>query len=115
MSTSSATEDSPPSWSIPPLESSVPLPSALAPFPSVQERYYTRFHTRDEAFPAQCVLLHSNRICLVTLGPGHPVVKGEKVVERVNFQVRRRASIECPPWEASGRGTYVLLLKSKSA
>ncbi len=92
MSTSSATEDSPPSWSIPPLESSVPLPSALAPFPSVQERYYTRFHTRDEASsPAQCVLLHSNRICLVTLGPGHPVVKGEKVVERVNFQVKRRA------------------------
>ncbi|GFY44724.1 protein Abitram [Trichonephila inaurata madagascariensis] len=53
-----------------------------ASHPSVTERYFkTRFiPTYDE-----CVLTHSNRLCLITLAPTHPILKENLDVISINF------------------------------
>ena len=63
-------------------------------FPSVESRYFQRYssvvpETPDEKSKSgpQCVMVHSNRICLVTLAKSHPVIQEAKEIERVNFQV----------------------------
>ncbi|KAL0273409.1 UNVERIFIED_CONTAM: hypothetical protein PYX00_006077 [Menopon gallinae] len=58
-------------------------------YPSVTERYYKRYYYKsgDSACPDHCVLLHSNRICLITLSPSHPLIKNKKNVSKLDFQV----------------------------
>ncbi|ESO05928.1 hypothetical protein HELRODRAFT_64826, partial [Helobdella robusta] len=34
-----------------------------------------------------CILEHSNRICLITLAPNHPILKQKKTVEFVDFKI----------------------------
>ncbi|XP_025095129.1 protein Simiate-like isoform X2 [Pomacea canaliculata] len=34
-----------------------------------------------------CILIHSNRICIVTLAPSHPILEKKKKVTGVNFNV----------------------------
>lgn len=97
-----------PSWHIPPIELSVDVafpPQTLTPseasfLPGVEDRYYQKYTTRTpdpsanvqlkESGP-QCVLVHSNRVCLVTLGWSHPVVKEKMAVSKVNFQASGQA------------------------
>ncbi|XP_069111531.1 protein Abitram-like [Argopecten irradians] len=55
---------------------------------SVTDRYYTRKYkigkTEDQDV---CVLAHSNRICIVTLAPSHPIVTQKKKVTSISFDV----------------------------
>ncbi len=77
---------------VPPIELSVPLRPPLAP---VERRYYTRLYNSKEnsASNRQCVMVHSNRICIVTLSPEHVVIKEDKRILRVNYQVSLRAPV----------------------
>ncbi|XP_071452806.1 protein Abitram [Hetaerina americana] len=58
-------------------------------YSTVTERYYTpRFAVsiveKEDDF---CVLFHSNKICVVTLAPSHPILKFKKEIVDINFQV----------------------------
>ena len=65
--------------------------------PSVEERYYSRFVAPPPEIKSgigehydcgtQVVLLHSNRIALVALHHTHPIMKDNKIIEQVDFQV----------------------------
>lgn len=48
-----------------------------SPYPSVIERYYKKFYYKYEDKPDEdlCVLVHSNKVCIVTLTPEHKVFK----------------------------------------
>lgn len=62
----------------------------LESYPSVTERYYTPcFYLSKNGSPDEyhCVLLHSNKICLITLAPSHPIIKGKKKITKLDFQV----------------------------
>lgn len=61
----------------------------LEEYPSVTERYYKRFYYKSSegTSPDHCILLHSNKICLVTLSPSHPLIKNKKNVLKLDFQV----------------------------
>lgn len=54
---------------------------------SVTERYYTPLYYVSPAADDFCVLLHSNRICVVTLASSHALLVGRKIVQRVDCQV----------------------------
>lgn len=65
----------------------------LSNFPTPSERYYDiRFLSsagRRSYFGQvgdQCIMFHSNRNCLVTLAPSHPVIKFDKTIDRIEHQ-----------------------------
>lgn len=56
---------------------------------SVVERYFTRIFKTDimgKFCEDQCVLQHSNKICVITVAPSHPLL-GCKQIVKVDFQV----------------------------
>lgn len=58
--------------------------------PSFTERYFQAkylVNTDKEVDEDHCVLVHSNRICIVTLAPSHPVVASKKTISTINFQI----------------------------
>jgi len=60
---------------------------------TVTERYYTRFYCLDEDRERRhdiLVLNHSNRICLITLAPTHPVIARSLKITKVNFEVSKK-------------------------
>ncbi|XP_077514938.1 protein Abitram isoform X3 [Amblyomma americanum] len=62
-------------------------------FPSVTERYYKpRFllDANGQKGHDQCALFHSNRIVLITLAPSHPILKENKAVTKVDYQVNEK-------------------------
>lgn len=57
---------------------------------SVVERYYTpryKIDIKKKPCEDQCILTHSNKICLITLAKTHPIISNQKKVEKINFQV----------------------------
>lgn len=58
-------------------------------YASVTERYYTKRYkvSGKVATEHHCILCHSNKLCLVTLAPSHPVLAEGKVVKKVDFQI----------------------------
>lgn len=65
----------------------------LDAYPSVTERYYTKYFYVSDHSPRDehhCVLLHSNKICLVTLAPSHPIIKEKKKIAKLDFQVSNK-------------------------
>ncbi|XP_013385567.1 protein Simiate [Lingula anatina] len=63
--------------------------------PSVVERYFTpRYKPDVKKVPGedQCVLVHSNRICVVTVARCHPILSQHKTVCAVNFQVDKKTN-----------------------
>lgn len=59
-------------------------------YPSFIERYFQQKYSIDvdgKTSEDHCVLVHSNRICIVTLAPTHPVIASRKTISKVNFQV----------------------------
>ncbi|XP_041365747.1 protein Abitram-like isoform X2 [Gigantopelta aegis] len=55
---------------------------------SVVDRYFTRRYRVDnngETAEDQCILSHSNRICIIAVAPSHPMLK--TTVTGVSFQV----------------------------
>ena len=62
------------------------------PYLSVTERYYTPFYKVDEDRSRKndlCLLVHSNRISLITLAPSHPLVSSTEKIT-VNCEVSGR-------------------------
>ncbi|CAL7945278.1 unnamed protein product [Xylocopa violacea] len=57
-------------------------------FPTITERYFTAYYKLDVQSPADdiCVLMHSNRICMLTLAPSHTVFQN-KDITKVDFKV----------------------------
>jgi hypothetical protein len=54
---------------------------------SVRERYYKTYFSLG-GIEEQCVLQHSNRVCVVCLSPTHPLVKNSNVtVASIDFLV----------------------------
>ncbi|KAK3913865.1 Protein Abitram [Frankliniella fusca] len=59
-------------------------------YPSFSERYFQpkySINVDSKAGEDHCVLVHSNRICVVTLARNHPVISLCKTISKVNFQV----------------------------
>lgn len=62
----------------------------LDKYPTVVERYYSKYYFTPETLPPEethCILIHSNRICLVSLAENHPIVKHQKKISKIDFQV----------------------------
>lgn len=58
--------------------------------PSVIDRYYTRWYKTDikgKPCEDQCVLQHSNRICVITLAETHPIIQYEKSIKEISYQI----------------------------
>ncbi|XP_078353274.1 protein Abitram-like isoform X1 [Oculina patagonica] len=61
---------------------------------SVVDRYFTRIFRTDikgKLCEDQCVLQHSNKICVITVAPSHPVLKCKQITN-VNFQVSTKVN-----------------------
>lgn len=65
----------------------------LPHFPSPSERYYDiRFVASENRrsyfgnLGDQCVMFHSNRVCLLTIAPTHSIITDNKTVDRVEFE-----------------------------
>ena len=56
---------------VPPIDQSIDLSET---YKTVEDRYYTRFFYQQEDGEDQVVLVHSNRICLVSIASNHPGV-----------------------------------------
>lgn len=57
-------------------------------YKTVLQRYYTSMYCtniQDNNIEHQCILFHSNRICLVTIAPSHPIIKENKTIEKIDF------------------------------
>lgn len=52
-------------------------------FPCTTERY---FKARIVPESNQCILIHSNRLCLITIAPTHPILAEEIKIESINFE-----------------------------
>ena len=62
-------------------------------YKTVTERYYTKLYSVDEDRVRRqdiLVLNHSNKICLITLAPTHPVISNNLTVKKVNFEVSKK-------------------------
>ncbi|KAJ8403149.1 hypothetical protein AAFF_G00360650 [Aldrovandia affinis] len=58
--------------------------------PSVIDRYFTRWYKTDlKGKPCEdhCILQHSNRICVITLAESHPILRKEKKIQSINYQI----------------------------
>ena len=56
---------------VPPIEQSIDLSET---YKNVENRYYSKFFHQQEDSQDQVVLVHTNRICLVSIAPNHPGV-----------------------------------------
>ncbi|XP_064648649.1 protein Abitram-like [Lineus longissimus] len=60
-------------------------------YKSVVERYYVPHYKIDVKMQKgedMCVLSHSNRLCIITIAPSHPLLLNKKTVTKVDFQVK---------------------------
>lgn len=62
----------------------------LKDFPTPSERYYDIRLVSSEGRRSyfgdvgdQCIMFHSNRVCLITIAPSHPVISEDKTIVRV--------------------------------
>lgn len=83
-----------PSWpsdrNVPAIEASLDL---SLPYKTVEERYYSKyFYVSESDGQDQVVLVHSNRVCLVSLAPNHPVIKDKKAIKALNFDVSKNTN-----------------------
>jgi len=72
-----------------PIEESI---DRTKPFESVTDRYYTRFYHVDPDRSRRhdfCVLLHSNKICLLSLAPSHPVLAKDMVIHNIDYDISK--------------------------
>ena len=77
---------------IPPIEKSIASTDPLD-YRTVTDRYYTKLYHIDkdrERSHDILVLNHSNKICLITLAPSHPVLRKNLIIKKVNFEVSKK-------------------------
>ncbi|XP_014665475.1 PREDICTED: protein Simiate-like isoform X2 [Priapulus caudatus] len=67
----------------------IELPDKKMRYLSVTERYFTPRYAIGKKMNAEdhCILFHSNKIALLTLAPSHPVLRDNKIVSNVNFNL----------------------------
>ncbi|KAK7109549.1 protein Abitram-like [Littorina saxatilis] len=79
--------------------------------PTVVDRYFSK-HYRIDLQKKQgediCILTHSNKICIVTLAPSHPILSEKKTVTDVNFDVGGANRLENKTSGKSKRGALWL-------
>jgi len=66
---------------------------SILKYPSVVERYYRRMYSVDVMGKANedvCLMFHSNKVCVVTLAPSHPIVADKKTIKIVDFKVTEK-------------------------
>ncbi|KAG7204430.1 hypothetical protein KM043_004869 [Ampulex compressa] len=58
-------------------------------FPTVTERYFTSYYKIDVQQPEDDIqiLIHSNRICMLTLAPSHLLLQKDKTITKVDFKL----------------------------
>ena len=78
-----------PEESVPPIEQSLNL---LQPYQTVEERYYSKYYFVQSNGEDHVVLVHTNRICLVSLAPNHPVIKEKKTIKKLDFDVSKNCN-----------------------
>jgi Glycine cleavage H-protein len=74
---------------------------------TVTERYYSPRYVLDASGiegEDLCVLFHSNKICLITLAPTHPIIALKKEVIKFNFEVSRNVDRRLN--KVSGKGKH---------
>ncbi|XP_012241137.1 protein Abitram [Bombus impatiens] len=61
-------------------------------FPTITDRYFTAYYKLDVQSPADdiCILMHSNRICMLTLAPSHAILQDDKHIIKVDFKVSNK-------------------------
>jgi hypothetical protein len=80
----------PPPVLIPPIEASIDLSET---YRSVTERYYTPYYRVDPDRQRRhdlCLLVHSNRISLITLAPSHPILAEGLTVNSIDCAVTKK-------------------------
>lgn len=67
-----------------------------ADYPDFVEKYFTRHYCKDvkDANDDYCVLVHSNRVCLVTLADTHKLMSPDKIPVKVDFQISSKINRE---------------------
>jgi len=88
----SNTQETPIVRNIPPIEHSIPSTDPLD-YQTVTERYYTNLYQLDTGGEKNhdiLVLNHSNKICLITLAPSHPILANKIPIKKVNFEVSKK-------------------------
>lgn len=58
-------------------------------FPTITDRYFTAYYKLNVQSPADdiCILMHTNRICMLTLAPSHAVLQSDIQITKVDFKV----------------------------
>lgn len=57
------------------------------------ERYFIqKFQINAAEHNDICVLVHSNRLCVIALAPSHPVVCDKIKIEKINFQISKNTN-----------------------
>ncbi|XP_015118807.1 protein Abitram [Diachasma alloeum] len=81
----------------------VPLNVQLA---SVTERYFTPYYKVDvqKCLDDICIRIHSNRICMLTLAPSHPVLQKDRKIESISFKVTDK--LDRAANKVSGKGKH---------
>ena len=74
----------------PPIELSIDL-SSNKKYETVERRYFKRHYKMQEDGEDQVVLLHSNRICLVSIAPKHPIIQNNLRIANLEFEVGRKS------------------------
>lgn len=52
-------------------------------------KYYLNLNEKNND---HCILIHSNRLCVLTLAPSHPIVRGEVKIDKVDFQISKNVN-----------------------
>lgn len=81
----------------------IPLEQEL---PSVTERYFTPHYCVDVQKPMDdiCIQIHSNRICMLTLAPSHPLVQENCKIDKISFKVTDK--VDRSVNKISGKGKH---------
>lgn len=90
----------------------------LEDYPTPSERYYDIRLVSSEGRKSyfgevgdQCIMFHSNRICLLTISPTHPVITENKTIERVEHTFEGFEKIDrlsCQPQGKRKKGGHKL-------
>uniref|UniRef100_A0A6G1SP89 Protein Abitram n=1 Tax=Aceria tosichella TaxID=561515 RepID=A0A6G1SP89_9ACAR len=78
-------------------------------YPTPTERYYDIrlvASSRQNYFGEvgdQCVMFHSNKLCLVTLAPTHPVIAEDKTISKIDFKFEGDEKIDRLASQAKGK------------
>lgn len=58
-------------------------------FPAITERYFTPYYKINvqKALDDICILLHSNRTCMLALAPSHSILQAKRRITKIDFRV----------------------------